>query len=148
MDPIQMLKEDHQKVKQLKQQFEQAENASEKKKIAQQALQELEIHAALEEEIFYPAVRKKAGDQGKEMMLEAEEEHHVVHVLVDELKEMRSVTDKYEAKFKVLMENVDHHVQEEESEMLPQARVLLGEDAPRLAEQMQKRKEALLAEAK
>ena len=148
MDPIQMLKEDHQKVKQLKQQFEQAENASEKKKIAQQALQELEIHAALEEEIFYPAVRKKAGDQGKEMMLEAEEEHHVVHVLVDELKEMRSVTDKYEAKFKVLMENVDHHVQEEESEMLPQARVLLAEDAPRLAEQMQKRKEALLAEAK
>ena len=148
MDPIQMMKEDHQKVKQLKQQFEQAENASEKKKIAQQALQELEIHAALEEEIFYPAVRKKAGDQGKEMMLEAEEEHHVVHVLVDELKEMRSVTDKYEAKFKVLMENVDHHVQEEESEMLPQARVLLAEDAPRLAEQMQKRKEALLAEAK
>ena len=143
-----MLIEDHEKVRQLARQFNQAEKPVEKKKIAEQALQELEVHAALEEEIFYPAVRRKAGDAGKEMILEAEEEHHVVHVLVDELKGMRTANDRYQAKFKVLMENVDHHAQEEESEMLPQARVLLGEEAPRLAQRMQKRKEALLADAK
>ncbi len=148
MDPVQMLMDDHRKVEQLSEQFESADSASEKKKIAQEALQELEVHAAIEEEIFYPAVRKKAGDDGKDMMLEAEEEHHVVHVLVDELKAMRSVTDRYEAKFTVLMENVKHHVKEEEMDMLPKARTLLGDDGAELAERMQKRKQQLMADVK
>ena len=148
MDPVQMLKEDHQKVRQLKQQFEQAGSPSEKRKIAEQALHEIEVHAALEEEIFYPAVRKKAGDDAKAMVLEAQEEHHVVHLLVGELKEMRTVNDKYEAKFRVLLENVEQHVHEEETEMLPKAQVLLGPDADKLGERMQKRKDELLAAAK
>lgn len=148
MDPVQMLMDDHRKVEQLSEQFESADSASEKKKIAQEALQELEVHAAIEEEIFYPAVRKKAGDDGKDMMLEAEEEHHVVHVLVDELKAMRSVTDRYEAKFTVLMENVKHHVKEEEMDMLPKARTLLRDDGAKLAERMQKRKQQLMTEKK
>ena len=148
MDPVQMLKEDHQKVRQLKQQFEQAGSPSEKRKIAEQALHELEVHAALEEEIFYPAVRKKAGDDAKAMVLEAQEEHHVVHLLVGELKEMKSATDQFVAKFNVLMENVEHHVQEEEMEMLPKAQVLLGPEADQLGERMQKRKQELMASAK
>ncbi len=148
MDPVQMLIEDHRKVEKLNEQFESADSTSEKKKIAEEALKELEIHAALEEEIFYPAVRKKAGEDGKDMMLEAEEEHHVVHVLIGELKAMRSVTDRYEAKFTVLMENVKHHVEEEESEMLPKAKTLLGDDASKLAERMEKRKQQLMAEMK
>ena len=148
MDPVQMLKEDHQKVRELRQQFEQADSPSEKKKIAEQVLQELEIHATLEEEIFYPAVRKQVGDEAKELVLDAEEEHHVVHLLVGELKEMRTVNDKYEAKFRVLLENVEQHVHEEETEMLPKAQVLLGPDADKLGERMQKRKDELLAAAK
>ncbi len=148
MDPVQMLMDDHHKVEHLSEQFESADSACEKKKIAQEALQELEVHAAIEEEIFYPAVRKKAGDDGKDIMLEAEEEHHVVHLLVDELKAMRSVTDRYEAKFTVLMENVKHHVKEEEMDMLPKARTLLGDDGAKLAERMQKRKQQLMTEKK
>src|SRR5581483_7295555 len=90
-DAISLLKSDHDKVKDLFEQFENAENRREKKKIAAQAIMELKIHAAIEEEIFYPTVRRNIES---DLMNEADEEHHVAKLLIAELDQM-SVSDEY-----------------------------------------------------
>ncbi len=115
---IALLKKDHDTVKDLFDKFEKAEGRPAKKKIVTQALTELKIHAALEEEIFYPAVRKPVGN---DIMNEADEEHHVAKVLIAELEEMDGHEDHYDAKFTVLAENVRHHIKEEENEVFPKA---------------------------
>jgi hemerythrin-like domain-containing protein len=79
---------------------------------------ELEVHAALEEEIFYPAVKKEV-DDGSSMVQEAIEEHQTVKQLISKLKGMQEADEQFESQFSQLMENVQHHVEEEESEMLP-----------------------------
>jgi hypothetical protein len=79
----------------------------------------LKIHAAIEEEIFYPAVRKHLG---KDLMNEADEEHHIARVLIAELDHAEPTKDHREAKFTVLAESVRHHIREEEGEMLPKAK--------------------------
>lgn len=116
---IALLKSDHKKCKRLFDEFENTNGRKKKKKIADLALLELKVHAVIEEEIFYPAVRQHVG---KDKMNEADEEHHVVKILVAELAEMDGSEDHYDAKFKVLSENVRHHIKEEEGEMLPKAR--------------------------
>ncbi|HZO28996.1 MAG TPA: hemerythrin domain-containing protein, partial [Chloroflexota bacterium] len=121
MDAVKLLKDDHKKVKELFRQFEKARSTDRKKVIAEEAMHELEVHAEIEEEIFYPAAKAKADAEGKELVAEAVEEHHVVKVLIGELKSMREVNEQFEAKFTVLIENVEHHIEEEEKEMLPDA---------------------------
>ena len=111
-DAIGILKADHDHVKKLFDQFEDAKTRSSKKKI---------VTEALTEDIFYPAVRKKLE---KQMMNEADEEHHVARVPIAELDSMTGSEDHYDAKFTVLSENVRHHIKEEESEMLPKAKGL------------------------
>ena len=91
---IALLKKDHDTVKDLFDKFEKAEGRPAKKKIVTQALTELKIHAALEEEIFYPAVRKPVGN---DIINEADEEHHVAKVLIAELEEMDGHEDHYDA---------------------------------------------------
>jgi hemerythrin-like domain-containing protein len=113
-----MLKEDHDKVKALFEEFEETEGR-EKGEIAKTAIQELEVHAELEEKLIYPAIRAEI--DADDMMNEAVEEHHLVHVLIAELKKLKSGDDKFQAKFTVLGELVKHHIEEEEGEMLPQA---------------------------
>ena len=137
---IDILKNDHDRVKKLFDQFEKAEGRAEKKKIVGEALTELKVHAAVEEEIFYPAVRKKLE---KKVMNEADEEHHVAKVLIAELEAMDGKEDHYDAKFTVLSESVLHHIREEESDMLPKAR-LLDLNFEELGEGMLKRKQVLL----
>jgi hypothetical protein len=136
---ISVLKRDHDAVKELFDQFEKAQGRIAKRKIVRKAILELKVHAAIEEEIFYPAVRKKIG---KEIMNEADEEHHVVKLLIAELDSMDGTEDHFEAKFTVLAENVRHHIKEEESEMLPKAKGVKV-DFDELAEIMLRRKEAL-----
>lgn len=120
MDALQLLREDHKHVKELFKQFEDADDSRTKGRIVGEALTALEVHAEVEEEIFYPAVRKEANsDDGQ--MDEAEEEHHVVKLLLAELRKMKPTAGRYDAKFTVLSENVKHHIDEEESEMLPKA---------------------------
>jgi len=148
MDAVKLLKDDHKKVKDLFRQFEKARSVDRKKKIAEEAMHELEVHAAIEEEIFYPAAKAKADKEGKQLVAEAVEEHHVVKVLIGELQAMREVNEQYEAKFTVLIENVEHHIEEEEKEMLPDAKETLGDDTKVLGEQMEERKQALLAGAR
>src|ERR1041384_5565670 len=113
-DAVSMLKRDHDTVKELFDEFEKAKQKAAKKKLVAKALMELKVHAALEEEIFYPAVRAALE---RDVMNEADEEHHVAKVLIGELEKMTGREEHYDAKFPVLSENVRHHMKEEESEM-------------------------------
>jgi hemerythrin-like domain-containing protein len=145
MDAVKMLKDDHKKVKDLFRQFEKARSADRKKKIAEEAMHELTVHAEIEEEIFYPAAKAKADKEGKELVAEAVEEHHVVKMLIGELQALTEVDEQYEAKFTVLIENVEHHIEEEEKEMLPDAKKTLGNDIDALGDRMDARKSELMA---
>lgn len=120
-DAIAILKNDHDKVKSLFEKFEDAQTLREKKKIADEAIMELKIHAEIEEKMFYPTVRKGVN---KDLMNEADEEHHVAKLLIAELSQIKLSDDHWEAKFTVLAENIRHHIREEEGQMLPQARQL------------------------
>jgi hemerythrin superfamily protein len=113
-----MLKADHKKVQDLFAEYQEA-TSRKQQDIAQTTIQELDIHAELEEELIYPAIREGIGDD--EVMDEAIEEHHLVHVLIAELKELEPSDDIFRAKFTVLGELVKHHVKEEEGKMFPQA---------------------------
>jgi hemerythrin superfamily protein len=115
---IEMLKEDHEKVKRLFEDFESAESR-EQADIAATAIMELEVHADLEEKLIYPAIREHTDED--EMMNLAVEEHHLVHVLIRELKKLKPKDEVFQAKFKVLGELVKHHIEEEEGEMFPKA---------------------------
>lgn len=115
---IVLLKKDHECVLQLFEDFKKAESKAEKEKIIAQALEELKMHAVVEEEIFYPTVRKQVGD---ELMNEADEEHHVAKVLIAELEQKNGGGDHRYAKFTVLGENIKHHIKEEENLMMPKA---------------------------
>jgi hemerythrin-like domain-containing protein len=136
---IEMLKEDHRKVKKLFEEFEHAQEDQIKEGIVENTLHELEVHAALEEEIFYPAAEEQIGE--KESIDEAREEHHVVKLLIGELKKMSADDERYDAKYTVLAESVKHHIEEEESELFPKLQGKL--DAEELGGEMQTRKEQL-----
>ena len=142
-----MHKDDHQKVKKLFRELEAAGDRAyqTKKRIAEQVFTELEVHSAIEEEIFYPAVEATADKDGKEIVAEGIEEHHVVDVLIKELKALEPEDEQFDAKFKVLTENVEHHIEEEEGEMLPDAEKKLGREVEQLGERMERRKEELMA---
>ena len=138
-----MLQEDHRKVEALFEEFKAAKHARTKQRIVETALQELGVHAKIEESLVYPAIREALEDE-EDLMDEALEEHHIVHVLIRELKRMKPSDERFDAKFTVLGESVKHHVEEEESEMFPKA-----EDAAidwvGLEVKMSRRKEQLLS---
>jgi hypothetical protein len=136
---IAILLHDHDKVKKLFDRFEKAKSRSEKETLIVQAVDELKIHAVIEEEIFYPAVRQHIG---KDLMNEADEEHHVARVLIAELDRDGRGDDHRDAKFTVLAESVRHHIKEEEGEMLPKAKQL-EIDFEALGAQMLERKRIL-----
>ena len=137
---ITILKKDHDSVKALFDEFEEAEDRVAKDRIIESAIIELKIHAILEEKIFYPAVR---GGVGGQIMNEADEEHHVAKVLIAELDSPDGGGNHRDAKFTVLSENVRHHIQEEENEMMPKAREL-DIDFVKLGDQMKTKKQQLL----
>lgn len=145
-DPVTMLKDDHKEVKGLFDKFESARSEGPKIKAARQALIELKVHAAIEEEIFYPAFDKQLGNkEAHEVYLEAEEEHHVAHMLIAELDGLPDDDEHFEAKFTVLAENVRHHIEEEEKQMLPKAKELGKDMLMQLGEKMAARKKDLMA---
>ena len=96
---------------------------------------ELVVHERMEEEVFYPAL--KSHEKAKDIVLEGFEEHHVADVLLDELLDVPEETDSWHAKVKVLQENIEHHIEEEEGEMFKIARrVLEPAQLDRLGEKM------------
>src|ERR687889_1172008 len=128
MNAFQLLKEDHQKVSGIFQQLEPTTERAEKTRteLFAKLKQELDVHAHIEETIFYPAIKQAA--ETREIVLEGYEEHHVVKMLLGELESMPVDTEQWAAKLKVLQENVEHHVEEEEGEMFPKAQDVLSED--------------------
>jgi hemerythrin superfamily protein len=143
-DAIAMLEADHKKVKALFEEFDSLSDRSKvsKKKIADQICEELTIHTQLEEEIFYPAVRGPVKDG--DLMDEALVEHASAKELIAQIREMDPGDDLYDAKVKVLSEQIDHHVDEEEGDMFPKVRKV-GVDLIALGEQMVALKQSLSA---
>lgn len=138
MDAFSLLKADHENVAAL---FEQLESASGKQKLEvfNQIRTELDLHAHIEEKIFYPALEEPA--ETHEITLEAYEEHALVKKLLHELGRARTPNEEWEAKAKVLQENVEHHVEEEENELFPKAQeALSAEELAELGELMQAEK--------
>jgi hemerythrin superfamily protein len=124
-----LLKNDHKTVEELFKRFEKLGPRAVKSKqdIVERIVRELSIHAAIEEMLFYPAIRE-AAENGKldEMVLESLEEHHIVKWVLAELEKMPADHERFDAKVTVLIENVRHHVKEEENELFPQLNKLLG----------------------
>lgn len=143
-DAIGLLKQDHTDLKDMFDKFEKSADFAEKEKVAADALQLLKIHAAIEEEIFYPALDGKIDTK---VLDEADEEHHIAHLLIAELEQMGANADRFAAKFKVLAESVRHHIKEEENVMMPQAEDALV-DLMELGRQMQSRRKELEASGK
>lgn len=142
-DAIEMLRQDHRKVQQLFQEFEQSDDTAAQRQIAQTAIRELEVHATLEEEIFYPAAMEELDEP--DLINEAQEEHHVVKILANELKKMRGNEERFKAKFTVMAESVKHHIQEEEGELFPQIQDKM--DTQEVGQRLEERKQKLQSKA-
>ncbi|PYQ47592.1 MAG: hemerythrin [Acidobacteria bacterium] len=146
-DAIALLKEDHKKVKALLSSLEKTteRGADRRVKLLQQIEAEIKVHATVEEEIFYPAfrdaVRKK---EDRELYQEALEEHHVVDLVLPEVKESDPAGEVFAAKAKVLKELIEHHAEEEEKVMFKKARQAMERDELReLGARIQERKKQL-----
>ena len=150
MNAIALLTRDHQEVERLFKQFEKLTERAQKskQKIVMNIIRELAIHSAVEEMLFYPAVRTaalkaqgRALKEAADTVLESLEEHHVVKWTLSELEKMKPEDERFDAKVKVLMESVRHHVEEEQRELFPKARRLLGEEVlDQLGERIEKAK--------
>jgi hemerythrin superfamily protein len=143
-DAIALLKADHRKVEELFEQFEGATGDEKKEKIAMQICLELTVHAQIEEEIFYPACEGKVEE---DLLKEAYVEHDGAKVLIAEIEAGGPDDEYYDAKVKVLSEQIEHHVEEEEKRMeglFAQARKA-GLDMDALGEQLRARKAELVA---
>ena len=143
MDATRLLTEDHRKVEDLFEQFEKASGDGRKEKIARQICTELKVHTMIEEEIFYPALRGKIEDDDLD---EAYVEHDGAKVLINEIEAGGPDDEFYDAKVKVLKEQVEHHVKEEEKQqgnLFQQARAT-DVDLEALGQQMAARKEELM----
>jgi len=148
MDALSLLKEDHDKVKKLLEDLDSTTERGVKtrEQLFSKIKQELEIHEAIEEEIFYPALKNHP--KTKELTLEAYEEHHVVDLVMAEIAAIPFDQETWGAKFTVMKENVEHHIEEEEGEMFKQAKqVFDGDELSQLGESMAKRKQELIQQA-
>ncbi len=146
-DAIALLKKDHEKVRGLLGDLEKSamRGGPKAQKLVSQIDKELEIHTTIEEEIFYPAFRDAVSTKDdKKMYYEAKEEHHVVKLVLPEVKEDGIALEEFAAKAKVLKELVEHHADEEEQEMFPEARKVLSRAELRdLGDRMAQRKKEL-----
>ena len=144
-DAIDLLKQDHEKVAKAFKEFEKLDrsdgNACEE--LVRTVCEDLKVHTTLEEEVFYPALREAIDDD--DILNEAAVEHETAKMLIEQLENMQSDDPNYHATFTVLGEYVRHHIEEEETEMFPQARKS-GLDLKALAVQLRERREELLGE--
>jgi hypothetical protein len=146
-DAIAVLKADHRKVEDLFAKFERAKGSEQKRRLVTEICTELTVHTIIEEEIFYPACKGEIDD---DLVKEAYVEHDGAKVLIAELEAGAPDEEFYDAKVKVLSEQIKHHVHEEEMRsqgMFAQARAA-GLHMDQLAARMTARKQALMAEIK
>jgi iron-sulfur cluster repair protein YtfE (RIC family) len=139
MNALELLKEDHEKVSELFAQVEATEDQKKHKQLFEKIRTELETHTHIEETIFYPAL--EAEEDLKDMVLEAYEEHKQVKTLLREIERLSNDSEQFDAKLKVMIENVEHHVEEEEGEMFPEVRQIFDASAlDRLGQEMEAEK--------
>lgn len=144
-DAIALLKEDHRKVEQLFKDFESAKGDGRKEKLAREICLELSVHSAIEEEIFYPACEGKVDE---DLLKEAFVEHDAAKLLIAEIEAGNGKSDDFfDAKVKVLSEEIEHHVEEEEKELFPEVRKA-DIDLDAVGEQLADRKSELLKDFK
>jgi hemerythrin-like domain-containing protein len=146
-DAVALLKADHDKVRELLQELEEAteKNGDSASELMETIQNELKVHTQIEEEIFYPAFRDAASkkDESK-LYYEAVEEHHVVDMVLPEIEAAESGSPEFAAKAKVLKDLVEHHAEEEEKEMFPKAKKLFDKDElMSLGERLAQRKSEL-----
>ncbi|MEN5258659.1 hemerythrin domain-containing protein [Pseudomonas protegens] len=147
MNAIDLLKADHEKVKGILSQLSESTDRALKKRVdlLDKLEMEITIHTQLEEQILYPAFKEAGGKEQDEMYYEAKEEHRTVDSLVlPDLKATDPSTPEFAGRVKVVKELLEHHIEEEETEMFPQAKKLLGKaKLEELGEQMQAMKASL-----
>jgi hemerythrin superfamily protein len=144
MDAVTLLRNDHKTVEALFKKFEKAGPNAHKTKqdLVEKIVEELSIHAAIEEQVLYPAAREAVPDASDEV-LEALEEHHIVKWVLSELDGMNPTEERFTAKVTVLIENVRHHVKEEEGELFPELRgAIKRKELEELAQALEKAKKA------
>jgi len=146
MNAISLLEEDHRKMKKLLSELESTTERGVKtrEELFATVKEELTVHETIEEEIFYPALKEHP--KTKEITLEAYEEHHVVDMVMAEIEGVPYDDERWGAKFKVMKENIEHHIEEEENEMFKQARQAFEEDElEALGDRMKARKDQMTA---
>ena len=127
MDALELLHEDHAKVKELFEEAEGTENQKEKKRIFEEINSELETHARIEETVFYPAMQKH--QELKDMVRESLEEHKQIKALLKQIHNLKSDSEKFDPKLQVLIEDVEHHAEEEEEwKMFPKIRKICSQE--------------------
>jgi hemerythrin superfamily protein len=134
MDALQLLRDDHRRVRELFRQFDEAGDASTRKAITDQAIGELMVHAQLEEDIFYPAMQREGMT---DLIDHAEEEHHAAETLMNEIIDLDARDGQLEAKFTLLINMVTEHVTEEESQIFPRAAEIGMDRLERIGDQLQ-----------
>jgi len=146
MNALTLLKEDHQALKKLLTRGEETTERAVKTRheLLDRLTAELNAHEQIEEEILYPALKQHP--QAKDIVLEGYQEHHVADLLIAELHELDVTDERWGAKFKVLREGIEHHIEEEEEDMFKKARNLLSApELNELGERMAALKEQVLA---
>lgn len=134
MDAFTLMKTDHKNVKNLFSQIQKTDSADERTTLFHQLKIELDAHAHMEETVFYPAMEDQ--ESTHDLTLESYEEHRLVKTLLEELLQLPADREEWMSKFQVLKENVEHHIEEEENEMFPKAKKILGTRSKRLGEDM------------
>lgn len=150
MDAIALLKTDHKKVRLLLETLDKTDAPARRTKLLSQIETEIKVHTTIEEEIFYPAFKRKAEESEEmEMFFEAKEEHGLVDIMLPKVKSSNPSSDEFAARAKVLKDLVVHHAKEEEKEMFKAAKNLFDKDELKaLGARMQTRKRELMRSMK
>jgi hemerythrin superfamily protein len=145
MNAIQVLTRDHDEIKGLFGQFQETGKRAKVKKqqIAEKVIKELKAHSQMEERLFYPRCREQGDEEMRDLVLEGIEEHRVADFGMERLQQTEPGDETYDAKFKVLMESVQHHIGEEEKELFPRAKKLLADELDSLGQQLEQMHERL-----
>ena len=144
-DAVTLLLRDHDKVRELLAELVGTDDAEERRDLLEQIEHEIKVHSKVEEKIFYPAFKEAVQDEdGQKLFYEATEEHHVVDMVIPEIKRTDPSSDEFAGKAKVLKDLIEHHAKEEEQEMFPEARRTMGKDElDRLGEEILRMKEKM-----
>lgn len=144
---IELLKKDHDEVKTIFDEYESGADLEKKKELSKKAFKELEIHTQVEEEIFYPEVKDQAGSEElRNLVSHSQDEHNTVKEVIADLRARDVDEEAYETKMNVLMEDVRHHIEEEESDLFPLAQKEENIDWDEMGSRVEERKKQLKTE--